>query len=893
MRRILLLALLGMILECHGQDKALIARIDSLMDVPNYEEAKKIIANASHSNPTSSTNFLLSNRLAEILISQGKLDQAETNLNALSSGTPTSDPFLNAITKTNLGFLYLNKARNDLALEYLQGALNLFQESGSQETEEAATCIADLALLYLSTGKLNQAEENGLIALQIRQRLKGQASEALAASYNDLGLIYSQTDTDKGLEYYEMALAVYEKLHGKGHPKIAIANTNIGLMYLKLKLYGDAVTNFENAESIWKAIYPEGHPNQALALVNLGMTYDKMGNKKAALGYFERGLAIYKKSYGVKHSDIAVVLNEIGILKSSENHFVEALQYFQEALCANAPSFNEKNLARNPKVTEYYNSKVMLYSLRLKAEALEARHYGKTLKFEDLKWALICLHSSDTLIDNIRYHSSDENDKLEVGASANEVYEAGVRMAASMSETTIDFQKYRQEAFYFAEKSKSAVLQESIADAEAKSFSGIPEALLDEEKGLKASIALLAQKLSQKPGEEEEKKLREDLFSANRNYAAFILRLEKNYPDYYNLKFNQVAPSISELQKIINGQTAIVSYFIAEKGQQLYIFSITQRSFTISHTTLPADFDRMVKGFNNSLFYTVLGHYRESSNKLSRLLLRGIPPRCKEIVIIPAGRLGTLPFEALSTRKLSPEDDFATASYLVRKFAVSYEFSAGLLLQKVKGAKQDRANSIFLCAPISFPAKDKLDDLPGTDQEVNNIAKLFSINTLVAKGLDANEGLIKSGKLADYRYLHFATHGVVDEESPELSRIFMQSSAQEDGNVFSGEIFNLKLNADLAVLSACQTGLGKYSKGEGVIGLSRALVYAGARNIMVSYWSVADASTSELMTDFYKRLLEQPQPDFREALQRAKLNMIQNKKYSAPYYWAPFVLIGF
>jgi CHAT domain-containing protein len=141
--------------------------------------------------------------------------------------------------------------------------------------------------------------------------------------------------------------------------------------------------------------------------------------------------------------------------------------------------------------------------------------------------------------------------------------------------------------------------------------------------------------------------------------------------------------------------------------------------------------------------------------------------------------------------------------------------------------------------------------------------------------------------------IHLATHGIVDENNPELSRIFLQTDSEaEDGNLFSGEIYNLHLNADLVTLSACQTGLGKISKGEGVIGLSRALVYAGAKNIMVSFWSVADESTAVLMTDFYKLLLEKPAINYSENLREAKLNMIDSK-FAAPYYWAPFILIGF
>ena len=160
---------------------------------------------------------------------------------------------------------------------------------------------------------------------------------------------------------------------------------------------------------------------------------------------------------------------------------------------------------------------------------------------------------------------------------------------------------------------------------------------------------------------------------------------------------------------------------------------------------------------------------------------------------------------------------------------------------------------------------------------------------------DANEILIKSGSLKNFKLIHFATHGIVDEKNAELSRIFLQTTSNtEDGNVFAGEIYNLSLQADLVTLSACQTGLGKISKGEGVIGLSRALVYAGAKNIIVSFWSVADESTSELMQDFYVNMLNTATAhDYSENLRQAKIKLIKEGKYAAPYYWAPFILIGY
>jgi len=747
-----------------------------------------------------------------------------------------------------------------------------------------------LSIVNLATGKMSQAEEDGLVALQLRQKISGDASEDVAASYNDLGLVYSQTDPDKAINYYEMAMKTYEMVHGKEHRKIAIASSNLGAAYRNLKLYGDAINNFETAEVIWKRLYPNGHPNLAFTLVNLGLTYNAMGNNQAAEGYFNRALDMYRATYGERHSDIAVVLNQLGLIKLEAKAYDEALDYYQRALIANSSSFSTQDIEMNPAATQYYNAKVMMYTLRLKVEALESKHLNKTLKLSDLTLALATLQSCDTLIDNIRYSSSNENDKLEIGASASDVHEGGVRIAQSISEMTIRGSRYRDLAFYFAEKSKSAVLLESIADSEAKSFAGIPPEVLETENQLKAVSALLIQKLAQKPGPEEETALRRQLFDTNQKHDALVKRMEKEFPDYFNLKFNTAMPSVADVQKQLKDGQVVVSYFVAEKGGKLYSFVITANRFRVYKSTLPDDFERQVTGYTNGIYFMAPDVFVESSQSLGKLLLRGVPVT-KEIIFIPSGRLGTIPFEALLRGKPAKDGNSQNYPYLVNKSDISYEFSVGLLLQK-SSRTPATGKGIFLCAPISFPEKDNLDDLPGTRDEVKSIAGVFGKDARVVLEADATEALVKSGSLASYPYLHFATHGVVDELAPELSRIYLQNTPGEDGNVFSGEIFNLKLNANLAVLSACQTGLGKYSRGEGVIGLSRALVYAGARAIIVSYWSVADESTAELMSDFYKILLSSQRLNTRNALGQAKRDMIKSVKFSSPYFWAPFVLIG-
>jgi CHAT domain-containing protein len=132
----------------------------------------------------------------------------------------------------------------------------------------------------------------------------------------------------------------------------------------------------------------------------------------------------------------------------------------------------------------------------------------------------------------------------------------------------------------------------------------------------------------------------------------------------------------------------------------------------------------------------------------------------------------------------------------------------------------------------------------------------------------------------------------VDEDKPELSQIFLVKDSLDDGNLFVGEIYNLHFKADLIALSACQTGLGKITKGEGMVGLSRALLYGGSRNLMVSLWNVADQSTAQMMTDFYRIVLQTPaEVTFTQALREAKLKTLSSA-YASPYYWAAFVLIG-
>ena len=874
-------------------------KIDELIWASDFQAAINLVDQnlARQSDPF--TIAVLQNKKADALIRLGRYQEAEQLLVSLESkltGQP-SEALPLAITKSNLGFLRLNMGRTDLAEEELRKSMGYFEKSGKPECLEAAQALSNLGLVYTNTGKYTQAEQELLMCLSLRQKQLKDSHELIAATYNDLGLVYSQSDKDKALDYYEKASSIYKKLHGDEHLKIAFASINSGIIYRDLELYGDAVNNFDVALKIFEKVYTQPHPTRAITLYNLGQTYLKMGNQKDAMAYYKRALEMYEASYGKKHPEVANVLNAIGNLQLADGEYEDALRYYQQALQANVATFNSSDITTNPPLENFYNGTRLLQTLLFKALALEARYFGHSLKFSDLKDALVILQKCDTLIDLLRQQISNESDKIQLGIVANEVYADGVRIAFIAGQNAFKKRSYYEQAFYFAEKSKSAVLLEAISESEAKSFAGIPENLLNQEKELKSALAICARKLAQGPTPEEEKNLRAKTFTLQHDYEDFIKKLENDFPDYYNLKFNQTSPSIAQLQAVLDGQTMILSYFVDESNNRLYTFGIGRKKFSIEDKALPENFDKEITGFRNSLYYNAPEVYKKTGHYLHSLLIPSrIPGTVKRLVILPTGRLGIIPFEALLTKEAG-NSDYKTLPYLVKKYHVQYEFSAGLMLDKAKEKRAQEQPSIFLCAPVSFPEKDNLNDLPGTAAEVNQISGLFGAKQYSSKlftGRDANETLIKSGTLKQYNYLHLATHGVVDENNPELSRIFLQASSEaEDGNLFAGEIYNLQLNANLVTLSACQTGLGKISKGEGVIGLSRALVYAGARNIIVSFWSVADESTAVLMKDFYAELLDKPSATLSEDLRNAKLKLISKDTYASPYYWAPFVLIGF
>ncbi|KXK25077.1 MAG: guanylate cyclase [Bacteroidetes bacterium OLB12] len=548
-----------------AQKQGVMDQLNQLL-ADSHFDAVIALADATPGN-TPLLNLEIQNKKVEALVRLGKLDEADNLLETLltkAKETKNAGKQM-AMLQTTKGFLQLNRGRIDLAIEELEAAIQKFDAENQTRSLEMADALAHLGNVYRTSAKWSQAEEHLLRALAIRQEKLPADHELIAATYNDLGLSYITDNIDKSYQYYNMALTMYEKLHGKEHPKIAIANTNLGYLNQIDKQYGDAINYYNTALAIWEKIYPQPHPNKALVMMNLGQTYSSMGNSATALEFYEKALTMYQTAHGKKHPDVTYVLNLIGNEKLAQKKYEEAMQYYQKAIIANLPDFNSEEIETNPTRFNFYNGAQLLNSLMYKAQALETRHLSKTLKIKDLQLALSTLQTSDTLIDKMRQQTTYESDKIALGAVANEIYAAGVRVSHLLSDVSfLHRTHYRELSFYFAEKSKAAVLQEAISDSNAKSFANIPSDLLEEEKSLKSALALVNQKLAQKPTEDEEKYLRETAFELNQAYNNFVAQLEKQFPDYFNLKFNSAAPTIAQLQNLLDSKTAIISYFIDE-----------------------------------------------------------------------------------------------------------------------------------------------------------------------------------------------------------------------------------------------------------------------------------------------------------------------------------------
>lgn len=871
---------------------------DSLWKYNNYFEALNKLESAIniYKNTIQWDKWIETNQqIADYYIELGQYDSVRTKLDVIKNAILPND--INQIKQKVLeGKLVLQEGMSDVAQRYFEEALQLYVKKFPANINEKAQVLNLLGVCFWNLGQKEKAFDYYQQTLTIRTQIYPKDHEIIAGTYNDIGLLYANDDIEKAALYYEKAIAIYEKKLGITHPKVANLYNNLALLYQKQHNFDKSEQYLEKVLNIRIKSFGAKHPNVAFVKNSMAFSALEKNQIQKAKELASEALTIYKEKYGEKHPELANTYSILANIERQNKNWNAALQQYQKALIANSKSFISTSIYQNPDVFDYYNPDIQLNTLLLKAQTLKQKYQSKTLKYKELKLAFKTLQTADTLIDQIRQTRKNKEDKIALGKIASEIYEESINISLQLADVSLNKKKFKRMAFYFAEKSKASVLLSALSETSAKHFAGIPDELLEEERKINDELAQTEQLLAQKPDAQLEQKLAENLFKLRGKQDDLIKNLEIKFPDYYRLKYQNKPVTIEELQQKLPENTAMISYFEGEKTNTLFVFYISKKKYKIKEVKIDANFVGNMRALRNGIEFKAKMTYSKYAHKLYKILFP-FSISTDKLVLIPDGRLGTVPFEVLLTKQSGEAVLYKEMPFLIRKKAISYAYSATLALQTYQKKNND-AHGGFLVAPVNFESQN-LVSLSATVQEINRIGELFKQKNILSRLYlyeNASEEQIKSKELVNYRYIHLATHGVVNEENPQLSQIFFNANSnQQDGNLYAGEIYNLRCNADLISLSACQTGLGQITKGEGIIGLTRALLYAGAKNINVSLWSVADQSTSELMQYFYEEFLgnELNTQGYATALQKAKLRLFNNPEWCEPYYWGAFVLIGF
>jgi CHAT domain-containing protein len=458
------------------------------------------------------------------------------------------------------------------------------------------------------------------------------------------------------------------------------------------------------------------------------------------------------------------------------------------------------------------------------------------------------------------------------------------------------------EALLYADRAKGRVLLDAVSGGKGDMANVLTETERNAEQQLLKKISDINQRIKSQPAEDAraQNELYSQLDAARLQLASFKDRIYVAHPELRLRSGVAQALTPASLKTLTpSSDLAYLEYVVTDR--KLGVFIVKRNRFTnepdIRYWNLPVNADELRQKVNQ--FHSRLAarhpNHRAVSRELYQLLIEPVAKELQNIrtvCIVPDSFLWTLPFQALTTKR---------RNYLVEQYALYYAPSLSVLHEMKDRTKQTISSGSLIAFGNPVIGRDEklkqdLCPLPEAESEVAEVAA--TVRSKMKKVLIGREADEKSFKALapTYATIHLATHGELDNRDPLYSHLLLTKTdgdVENDGSLEAREIMNMHLNADLAVLSACETGNGRISPGEGVIGMSWAFFVAGTRSMVVSQWRVNSASTSQLMKNFYQVLARQPnRRNKSEALRNASARLLKDVRYSHPFYWAGFVLIG-
>jgi CHAT domain-containing protein/Tfp pilus assembly protein PilF len=825
-----------------------------------------------------------------------------------------------AIALNNIALLYRATGAYATAEPLFQRALAIREKVLGPEHPDTAVSLNSLAELYRVTGAYAKAEPLFQRALAIREKVRGPEHPDTAHSLNDLAELYHDTGAyTKAEPLQQRALAINEKALGPEHRDTAGSLNNLAALYHDTGAYAKAEPLYRRSLAILEKARGPEHPDTANALNNLGELYRDTGAYAKAEPLYERALAIREKALGRDHRDTAVSLNNLALLYNLTGAYAKAEPLYQQSL-----AITEKALG-----PEHPNTAISLNNLGALYYAAGA--YGKAEPLLERAQGIDEINAARFLL------SSNE-------ARKRAYLEQGLGNAYAHATFALAVADPRVRA-----QGLTSVLQYKgrVLDAMADSVARLRRSVDPKDQALFDELAAVAQQFStltfRGPDNLSTEAYRERLGTLAREQEQLEGELAAR-----SAAFRQaVAPvTLEGVRERLPADAVLVEWFRYQPfdpkamdaktrwGAPHYAAYVLRRDREPAAINLGAarDIDKLVGDFRAALSGPARTGYKEAGQELFSKLVAPLQSSFSgvdRLLLSPDGALNLVPFAALTDEH---------GEYLAQRFEVTY-LTSGRDLLRLAAPAPARGRPVVMADPaydqrasgppldISFFRSSDLDrsglmftPLAGTADEAKALQGLLKLEAQdVLTGANATEEKLK--ELHGPRILHVATHGffLSDQqmtaaalrpvsfgaetplpvgENPLLrSGLALtganarRSGASDDGILTAAEAAQLDLRGtELVVLSACETGLGQVQQGEGVYGLRRALVLAGAQAQLVSLWKVADAQTQALMVDYYQHLLN---GDGRAAaLREAQKAMIANPATQHPYYWAAFVPIG-
>lgn len=791
--------------------------------------------------------------------------------------------------------LYRQTGDLNKALQTVLQEIDLRHRQNPVDQKKLAVCYNNAGQMYIVRGDTDNAIEYSTQALSLLDPTKQEQLLSIANCYNSIGLAYNRKeDYLQYLHYAIKNLEIIQQFPQKKYPREYIgAHMNVGMGYLKTEQTSKAIHHLKEAEKLakTKTFYKKE------LLSNLGFLYLTTGDNEKAKTYFRQAIEETRKNHGDRHPLLAKLYTHLGNIAFSNQHHEKALSNYQRAIIILSDQFEDESKLKNPRVENFWTTENLLPVLRHKGAALE--------KIGQLNAALETYQLAVLVIDEIRqgYISSEAKQSLVVNAYP--VFEKAIHISNQLYQNTKDDQ-YLYQAFQLAEKSKAVMLLEALKNSDANMFSGIPDSLRQQERELKINIAFYKDQLYQ--AQQDSSSMLETyqtyLFNENQAYQDLIDHLEKNYPEYYERKYQDAVINAKQIQKtILQERNAFIEYFSGDSS--IYVICLSkQDGIKMHHFSKPADFENRIQNFrrsiqdlnfiNDSTALAYQQYTQEAHYFFKTLLAPVLPEKAKQLIIIPDGLLAYIPFDVLLKNPAPKGIDFHNLDYLVYDYQISYNYSATMHYRNIRQKpthKKQRYAAFAPFANITQSFDPAVSLLPGTQLEVEAIANHFKGNTFL--GPEATKERLH-GQAPEYAILHFATHGLVDMENPVYSNlVFYKDNDTANHRLHVFELQNMNIQANLVVLSACETGLGRYVRGEGIMSLSRGFMYAGIPSQVLTLWKIQDKSSADLMDAFYENLSDEQKVG--TALQEAKIKFLREKAdglTAHPHFWAGFVLMG-